>query len=138
MLILRDVIENSLRPETKINKTFNALLNHELLYYLEENCNNIDPMKPIQDKGKGYFSGESEVGNNFIRCQLEIVKFLASKFQKNKNNEVTNFMKIYNKCVERGVVFPKDYKFISHNKGQKEDGGMTDSRREPKVSKAGP
>ena len=75
-------------------------------------------MKPIQDKGRNYFKGvPGEIGNGYIVCQLEIIKFVASKYPKNKNNEVTNFMKAYNKLQEKGVVFPKEYRYITAKSG---------------------
>lgn len=70
MLILRDVIESCLRPETKFNKLFTLFLTHSLLKSIDSFCDDIDPAKSVEDKGKKYFPGEPEVGNNFIRCNL--------------------------------------------------------------------
>lgn len=123
ILILRDLIENSLAPETKFNKFFNAFLTHKLLKSIEDNCSSIDPMKPVQDKGKTFFPGEAEAGNSYVRCQLEIIKFLGNKFPKNKKQEVTNFMKSYQKLQEKGVVLPNSYKFITMGKTHREEGG---------------
>ena len=48
-----------------------------------------------------------------MRCALEIVKFLAYKFPKSKNEEPTAFKRSYNKLIEKKVVFPSDYKYIT-------------------------
>jgi|JI9StandDraft_2_1071091.scaffolds.fasta_scaffold326502_2 hypothetical protein len=86
-------------------------------------------MKPIQDKGRNYFPGDPESGNSFVRCQLEIVKFLGNKFPKNKNGEVTNFMKVYNKLQDKGVTLPNSYQFISLGGKNHKDDPAGDSSR---------
>jgi len=113
MLIFRDLIDMSTKPETKFNKFFSTLLTHNLLKTMEGFCETIDPNKQVQDKGKKYFEGESEIGNNFIRLNLEIIKMLAAKFPKGKNDDATTFKKTYNKLVQEQVNFPNDYKFLT-------------------------
>lgn len=136
VLILRDILEDSLHPSTKLSKLFSILLSHKLLETIGDNCESIDPMKPVQDKGKKLFPGQSEIGNNFVRCQLEILKHLANKFPKNTKNELTNFTKIYNRLQEKGVIFPKDNQFIVASKGSRDEPGETG--RERKASVTGP
>ena len=67
----------------------------------------------MQDKGRRYFAGEGELGNNFVRINLETIKMLASKFPKGKNEDLTMFKKIYNKLLEEKVTFPSDFKFYT-------------------------
>ena len=112
MLILRDVIESCLRPETKFNKLFTLFLTHSLLKSIDSFCDDIDPAKSVEDKGKKYFPGEAEVGNSFIRCNLEIIKALAIRFPKGKNEDATAFKKTYNKLLQKKVNFPNDYRFL--------------------------
>lgn len=140
LLVLRDVSENCLKSETKLTRLFNALLNHELLKTMESSCENIDPLKPVRDKGKSHFKGVgAELGNDFVRLQLELVKYLASKFQKNKTKETTNFMKTYNKLFEKGVKFPDEYKFITIFKEARNDNpAAQDTNREHKTSVPSP
>lgn len=93
-------------------------------------------MKPVQDKGRKKFPGHSEIGNNFIRCQLELLRYMANKFPKNTKSEPTNFTKLYNRLQEKGVVFPKDNQFIVASKNPKDE--MPETTRERKVSGAEP
>jgi hypothetical protein len=140
MYILRDVIELSLKPESKFSKLFSILLPHALLKSLEFYCEEIDPNKQIEEKGKKQFAGEPETGNNFVRCALEIIKYLSLKFPKGKNEDVTAFKKTYNKLLNLKVVFPNDYKFISPHMSSKlkQEDPVSDSKREPRPSNTGP
>ncbi len=51
-LVLRDIIESSLQPETKLSKLFTVLLSHKLFKHLEFMCDSIDPFKTVNEKGK--------------------------------------------------------------------------------------
>ena len=57
ILILRDVLESCIKPETKFNKLFSTFLNHKLLETIADFCESIDPNKAVQDKGRKYFPG---------------------------------------------------------------------------------
>jgi hypothetical protein len=83
LLMLREFTEKHAmaeRKEDKHNKLFSILASHALTKELRNIAGDVDPMKQVSDKGKGYFPSNSIVGNDFVRLVLELIRFWASRF----------------------------------------------------------
>ncbi len=89
-------------------------------------------MKQISEKGKSIFPSNSMVGNDFVRLVLELIRFWASRFPTTSKKEPTTYKRYYDELVDRKVIFPNDYKFLSFaNKKNAEEGLYDTGRQKP-------
>jgi hypothetical protein len=132
LLMLREFTEKHAqaeRKEDKHSKLFSILASHGLLRELKSVAEEVDPMKQVHEKGKGYFPTSSATGNDFLRLVLELLRFWASRFPATSKKEPTTYKRFYDELIDKKVTFPSEYKFLAFANKKTAEEGMYDTAR---------